>query len=158
MEILLYFAVLFFLVLGIAGAVVPIVPGPVLGLAALFLHKLLLGSASVSWSFLAFAALAVAAATVVDLVLCGAATRWFGGTRQGIIGAVFGLVGGLVLLGPVGLLVGPVAGAVLFEWIEQRSLPRAARAGAGATVGALAAVLVRAGVALGLLLAFLAAA
>ena len=158
MELLLYLAAVFCLLLGIAGAVVPIVPGPVLGLVALLAHKLVLGSASVSWTFLTLAAVAVTAAALVDLVLCGTATRWFGGTRQGVIGAVCGLLGGLLLLGPVGLLVGPVIGAVLFEWIEQRSLPRAARAGVGAIAGVLAATLARVAVACGLLAGFLATA
>ncbi|MCC5806417.1 MAG: DUF456 domain-containing protein [Opitutales bacterium] len=157
MDALLYLAVLGLLVLGVVGAVVPVLPGPVLGLAALVAHKILAGPGSVSWTFLAVAAAAVAAAAFVDLLLCGAATRLFGGTRQGMIGAVFGLVAGFLLLGPIGLFVGPVLGAVLFEWIEQRSICRALRAGAGATAGTLAAVLVRTTVAAGLLIGFLAA-
>ena len=72
---------------------------------------------------------------VVDLFATALGTKWFGGTTWGMIGA---LVGGVVclFLGIVGILIGPIIGAVVFELIWSKRHPRdAAKSGVGVGLG-----------------------
>lgn len=61
--------------------------------------------------------------------------RTFGASRLGLLGALLGLVLGLVLLGPVGLIMGPLIGAVGFELVRGREMSSALRSGVGVLVG-----------------------
>ncbi len=64
---------------------------------------------------------------LVDFFATAVGTKWFGGTKWGIIGA---LVGGFLGLffGIVGILIGPVVGAVVFEMVWAKRHPKEAGA------------------------------
>jgi uncharacterized protein YqgC (DUF456 family) len=72
--------------------------------------------------------------TVIEFVLPVWGTRKWGGSRTGTIGAIVGLLAGL-FFAPVGIIVGPFAGAVLFELISGRETNAALRSGFGSFVG-----------------------
>ncbi len=40
-------------------------------------------------------------------------TKYFGGTKYGIVGSVVGGILAILLLGPIGLLIGPMLGAMV---------------------------------------------
>ncbi|MGB4682142.1 MAG: DUF456 domain-containing protein, partial [Dethiobacteria bacterium] len=61
-------------------------------------------------------------------------SRYFGASKAAALGALLGLVVGLFFF-PIGLLVGPFAGAVLFELILTRQPENALRSGLGAVIG-----------------------
>jgi uncharacterized protein YqgC (DUF456 family) len=52
-----------------------------------------------------------------------------------MVGALLGLVAGLFVFPPIGLIVGPFVGAMGFEWAFGRRAPEAAKAGVGAVIG-----------------------
>ena len=54
-----------------------------------------------------------------------------------MLGAFVGIVLGLILLPPFGLIIGPFVGAIVFEWAFGRELREASKAGIGAVVGVL---------------------
>ena len=58
-----------------------------------------------------------------------------GATWRGMVGAVLGVVVGLFVFPPFGLIVGPFVGAMGFEWAFGRKAPDAAKAGLGAVIG-----------------------
>jgi hypothetical protein len=58
-----------------------------------------------------------------------------GATWKGMVGAVLGVVVGLFVFPPFGLVVGPFVGAMGFEWAFGRKAPEAAKAGVGAVIG-----------------------
>lgn len=119
---------------GLAGVIIPVIPGAVVLWVAAFLHKLMLPD-FLSWWTIGGLTLLVAVDRLADFAGMALGTKWFGGTKWGIWGA---LIGGLVGLffGFIGIFVGPIIGAVAFELIWARSHPRAAaRSGMGAGVG-----------------------
>jgi len=119
---------------GLAGVVLPIIPGAVVLLAAAVLHKWMLPDL-LSWWGVGALAVCVVLDRLVDVAGTAAGSRWFGGTRWGVIGAIAGGVVGL-FFGFFGILLGPVAGAILLELAMARRGPReAARSGMGAGVG-----------------------
>jgi uncharacterized protein len=122
--------------LGLVGTLLPVLPGTVIAFGGVFVHRLWLGDASVSWTFVAVCAGLALASIVADWGLTFWGARRFGASRQGAIGAIVGGLAGILLLSPLpGLIFGPLVGAILFEWIEGRSRPEALRAGWGTLVG-----------------------
>jgi hypothetical protein len=119
---------------GIAGSLLPIVPGSPLILVGAVIHKLLFPDAT-SWWMIAVLAAAVILMTVIEWVGGMLGAKYFGASKWGIWGA---LVGGIVGLffSLIGLLIGPIVGAFLFEWCFARKEPfLAGKAGLGVMVG-----------------------
>jgi uncharacterized protein YqgC (DUF456 family) len=132
------------LLIGLVGCFLPVIPGPLIILIAVFFHWFVLGQESGVewWTFVALVALIVAS-QIYDVVSGAAGSRWFGGTRWGAIGAIVGAIAGLFFL-PLGLIFGPLIGACAFElFFAQQDVRKAAVSGVGSAVGALSAVLVK---------------
>lgn len=108
-------------VLGIIGAIVPALPGPLLSYAGLLCawgasYSSLSGGTMAIW-------LAVTiAVTAADYFLPAWMAKRFGGSRAGAIGATVGVFAGL-LCPPYGILLGPFMGAVVGELLHDKSDP-----------------------------------
>lgn len=131
-------------VVALLGTVLPILPGAVLAAAAVLLHRLVLGPGdSVSWSFVAVAAVLAALAQVVDYLATWWGAKRFGASWQGALGGILGGILGALFFGIPGFFFGPLVGAVLFELIQRRTLPEALRSGVGTLVGGLVALVAK---------------
>lgn len=120
--------------IGLAGVVVPLLPGTTLILVGMVLHKLLLPD-SVSWAIIAWIAAVWLVSVVVDFagVIMGA--KLFGGGKWGMAGAGVGAFVGMFFSLPA-LLIGTVCGAVAAErYIAKKTGREALLAGAGAAAG-----------------------
>ncbi|MBR4296981.1 MAG: DUF456 domain-containing protein [Bacteroidaceae bacterium] len=113
METLFLILAILFALVGLAGAVLPVLPGPPLSYVALWLMWLYDRSV-VSLTTLVLAGVFMIVITVLDYV----APIWFTkkgkGTKAGIRGATIGMIIGLFFL-PLGLIVGPFVGALIGE-------------------------------------------
>lgn len=126
-------AILLFLV-GLAGIIIPALPGtPVIWLGML-LYGLLTGFSNLAPSFFIFQGLLALAAMAVDYAATALGSRHFGGSKASLWGAVAGLVVGLFFF-PIGLIVGPFLGAFLLELLARGQADQALRSGAGALLG-----------------------
>ena len=119
---------------GLAGLLLPLVPG-----APLLFLGLLLGAWAENfryiglWTLLLLAGMA-ALTYVMEFVASILGVKKYGGSRLAMVGAALGgLVG--TFLGIPGILLGPFVGAVIGELSLQRSLDEASRAGFGTVVG-----------------------
>ncbi len=120
--------------MGFLGVFVPVIPGAIVFFLGGLVHKLMLPD-TFSWWVIGVLGILMVLDRVVDFFATAFGTKWFGGTKWGIFGA---LAGGLVGLffGIVGILVGPIIGAVVFEIVWARRHPKeAAKSGVGAGVG-----------------------
>lgn len=119
---------------GVAGSVLPALPGAPLILAAAVLHRWLLPGWVSLWTIGALAVLSVLS-FVVDAVCGILGVRRFGGGRWAMLGAVLGAAFGL-FLGPLGLFAGAIGGAVAFEMaFDRKALNDALKSGFGAGLG-----------------------
>jgi uncharacterized protein YqgC (DUF456 family) len=132
--VLLYVLGALALVVGLAGVVLPAVPGAALLVAGALLVGWAEGFTRVSGWTVGACALLGAAIAGVDLVAGVLGARAFGASRWAVIGAGVGLLVGLSL-GLPGIVLGPVLGAIAFEYAREPDFERALRAGAGAFVG-----------------------
>lgn len=134
MTVLLYALGAVAIAAGIAGLVLPVLPGSILLVAGVVLVAWAEDFTRVGWGTVAFAAVLGVVIWLVDLAAAALGAKAFGASRRSILGASVGLVVGL-FLGPVGIVLGPIVGAVLFELTRTPDLRAAGRAGAGAFVG-----------------------
>ena len=118
MDILLSTCAFILAILGIAGCIVPALPGTLLSygglLCAYFTSYSQMGSAAL-WIWLAVCI----AVSLADYFLPAWMTKRFGGSRAGSIGATIGVFVGF-FLGPVGIVLGPFVGAVAGELVNNR--------------------------------------
>lgn len=121
-------------VAGLAGLVLPAVPGPPLIFAGLFLAAWAEDFAYVGTGTLIILGVLALLTYAVDLWATMFGAKKFGASKRAVIGAVIGSIVGL-FLGLPGVIFGPFIGAVLGELSARRSLHEAARAGIGATIG-----------------------
>lgn len=132
---------------GVAGALLPALPGAPLILVAAVLHRWLLPGYVSLWTIGALAVLA-ALSVVVDAVCGVLGVRKFGGGRWAMLGAGLGAAFGL-FLGPLGLVVGAIGGAAAFEMaFDRKALNEALKSGLGAGIGLVVGTVVRLGLAL----------
>src|SRR5690625_1308797 len=96
---------------GLAGAVLPVIPGIPLVLGGLLMMAALDGFVHVSWATMLWLTFLTILSVVVDFLATAEGARRFGAGRLAILGATLGLLVG-IFFGRPGLLVGPFAGAV----------------------------------------------
>lgn len=134
MSWLLYVLGVVALVGGVAGVVLPMLPGSLLLFGGALLVAWAGGFALVGWPTLTVVGLLAIAIWAVDWVAAALGAKATGASRWAVVGASLGLVVGM-FLGPVGLIAGPAVGAVALEYWRDPDFEQALRAGAGAFVG-----------------------
>jgi hypothetical protein len=146
----LYLVGLALVALGIAGLVVPALPGALFLVLGVVLIAWAEGFERIGWPTIVIAAVLAALMTIVDWVASLLGAKKMGASAWGLVGAGLGLVLGM-FFGLPGILLGPPVGAFALEFAKDPAFKRAARAGAGVALGfllgtagklALAAVLV----------------
>ena len=131
---LLWIVSLSLILVGMAGTVLPALPGTPLIYAGLLLAAWGDGFAYVSGWTMAFLGLLTGLALIVDLVSGSIGAKKTGASREAVIGAAVGAVLGL-FFGVVGVFIGPFIGAVFGEYLVRRDLGRAGVVGVGAWIG-----------------------
>jgi uncharacterized protein len=121
-------------VIGLAGVVIPLLPGTTLILIAMITHKLLLPG-DISWVVIGWIAGFWFLSVIIDFAGVILGTRLFGGGKWGMLGAGGGAVIGMFFSLPM-LLLGTVLGAVAAEkFIAQKTHRESLLAGVGAAFG-----------------------
>lgn len=136
MGVLLWIAAVLLVLVGIAGTILPALPGTPLVLIGLVLAAWADDFQKVGW----FPLSVIGGLTVLSLVVDFAATS-LGAKRVGaswlaVTGAAIGTIVGLFFSIP-GLILGPFVGAVLGEYLARRNRDQAIKAGIGTWVGIL---------------------
>lgn len=131
----LWIVALIIMAIGLLGTITPGLPGMPLILAGIVLFAFgtelrVLGLGQLV-AFLLLGALGMGLNLLGSLL----GARRFGISRFGMLGAIAGLVVGLLLAGPFGLVIGPLVGATAFEMMKGRELQAALRSGIGVLVG-----------------------
>ena len=140
-DILIYVASSLLLLGGIAGCVLPFLPGPPLAYAGLLLLHLT-DVSHFSTSQLIVWLIVVVVLQVVDYITPLLGSKYSGGTDYGNRGCMAGTLLGLLFM-PWGIIAGPFIGAVLGEMMGGRNLPQALRAGIGTLIGFMVGTLLK---------------
>ena len=135
MDIFLLIIGFIFMLLGIIGSFLPILPGPITGwIGLLLLH--LTSAIQMNWTFLGITLVISIIVWGVDYIIPAWGTKKFGGSKYGVRGSMIGLIIGLLLFPPFGIIIGPFIGALVGELIyDSNDIKRALKAAFGSFVG-----------------------
>jgi len=135
MDLLLLLLGVFFIILGIIGSFIPVLPGPITSWVGLLLIHLT-NAVPYNWTFILSTLVIAVVVYILDYIIPALGTKKFGGSKYGIIGTTVGLLVGLIFLGPLGIIIGPFIGAFIGELIhDNENSNRALKAAFGSLIG-----------------------
>lgn len=123
------------IVAGLAGTLIPAIPGlPLIAAGAA-----LIGWAGnfeiVGWSTIIVLAVFAIVGVIIDTVAQTAGAQKAGASAYGIWGSVIGTVVGVFIGGLVGILIFPLIGAFVGEFVAKRDMLHAGRVGVATWIG-----------------------
>ncbi len=142
MDIFLVILSLLFMVLGIIGSFLPVLPGPLtswIGLLILYFTDAI----EISSTFLIVTFIIAIAIWVLDYIIPAMGTKQFGGSKSGMIGTTLGLIIGLFSPIPFGIIIGPFIGALIGELINDNDINKATKAAFGSFLGFIASTFLK---------------
>jgi len=125
--------------IGIAGIVLPALPGVPLVFIGLLLSAWADDFNHVGWPALLALAALTALSLIADIVATVVGAQRVGASRKALWGTFIGSLAGLFFM-PIGLLAGPLLGALLGEYWHARQLGRSAKVGLATWIGLLLGV------------------
>lgn len=142
------------MLVGLAGTVLPALPGVPLIYAGIVLAAWIGGFEAISVTTLVILGVLTAIGVAADFVATALGAKRAGASRYGVIGAALGTVVG-IFTGLWGLVFMPLVGAALGEFYAHRDALKAGRVGLATWVGMLLGTAVKLAIALTLIGAFL---
>ena len=133
-SILLWILAGLLVIAGLAGTVLPALPGVPLVFVGLFIGAWIGDFQEVGWVTVGILGVLALIAWVVDFLAGAAGARYLGASSRAFWGATLGALVG-IFFGLPGMLLGPFVGAVIGELSGGASLYGSGRAGLGAWLG-----------------------
>ena len=128
---------------GIAGSLLPALPGTPISWIGLLLLYLSPGMEKNYW-VLGITLVITIVISVLDYVIPAKGTKRFGGSKYGIWGTNIGLIVGIFAPIPFGFIIGPFVGALVGELLyDKKDTTRATKAAVGSFVGFLAGTFIK---------------
>ena len=118
MEIIIYVIVVIFLFISLLGSFIPSLPGPPLSYIALLLYHLFINSITIV--YLIWLALLVLFVTFLDYYLQIYEVKKAGGGKFAVRSSLVGIILGLFLFPPLGILFGAFIGAFIGASFENK--------------------------------------
>jgi uncharacterized protein len=142
MDIFLIIVAVLFMVLGIIGSFLPVLPGPLTSwIGLLILH--LTDAVPMNWTFLIITLIIALGIWLLDFIIPAMGTKKFGGSKAGMIGASIGLIVGLIAPIPGGIIIGPFVGAFIGELLNRSDSKIALKAAFGSFLGFLTSAFIK---------------
>ena len=145
-QTLLYMLAALLALVGLVGTVLPALPGLPLVFAGMLLAAWAGDFEQVGVWIVVLLGLLTLLSFVVDFWATAHGARRVGASRKAVVGAVIGTFAGLFFF-PIGLLVGPFAGALAGELLHGREWRQATKVGFGTWLGVVLAVVLKLGLA-----------
>lgn len=140
METLLILFAILLLLAGLAGCVLPVIPGPPLSYAGMLV---------VQWAWQPFGtttlivfAVITVIVTVLDYIIPVWGAKIFGATKYGIYGSIIGMLLG-TFFSPIGMIGGLLMGAILGDMYAGKNFSDSFSSGFGTFLGTVAGMLVK---------------
>jgi uncharacterized protein YqgC (DUF456 family) len=142
MDLFLVILAAFFMILGIIGSFLPVLPGPLTSWVGLLIFHLA-GVVPMNWTFLIITFIFALGIWILDYIIPAMGTKRFGGTKAGMIGTSVGLIVGLFSPIPGGIILGPFFGALIGELINKSDFDKAVKAAFGSFLGFIASTFIK---------------
>ena len=137
-----------FVMLGLIGSFLPVLPGPLtswLGLLILYFTSIV----PMNYTFLGITLAIAILIWILDYIIPAIGTKRFGGSKYGVYGTTIGLLIGLFSPIPFGILIGAFLGAFIGEILHDKTnTKRAFKASIGSLLGLITSATIKFSVAL----------
>ncbi|MFT5146733.1 MAG: hypothetical protein ACI9H1_001458, partial [Polaribacter sp.] len=148
MDIFLLTIGFLFVMLGLIGSFLPVLPGPLtswLGLLILYFTS----TVPMNYTFLGITLAIAILIWILDYIIPAIGTKRFGGSTYGVYGTTIGLLIGLFSPIPLGILIGAFLGAFIGEVLHDKTnTKRAFKASIGSLLGLITSTIIKFTVAL----------
>ncbi len=152
----LWIVAVLLIVIGVAGTVLPALPGVPLIFGGVLLAAWIGDFQRISVFTVVVMAVLAVIGIVIDYVAAAISAKRAGASKEGIIGAAIGTVAG-IFTGLWGLLFMPLAGAAIGEFIAHKDALRAGKVGAATWFGLLVGTAIKLAIAFTMIGVFIAA-
>ncbi len=142
MEVLFISLGVILILVGLAGAFLPVIPGLPFSYAALWVLQLS-GVAQFSTFFLVAWGIVVLTILILENALPAYTTKKFGGSVYGVTGSTIGMVLGMLFFPPLGFFLGTLVGAFIGELLFKADIKTAAKSAFGSFVGFLTGTMIK---------------
>lgn len=120
---------------GFVGCFLPILPGPGFSYLAILILSFAKNWEPFSATFLVITAFLTALVSVLDYIIPAMGAKKYGASQFGIWGSVIGMIAGIFVIPPFGMLLLAFAGALIGEIIAGKKTGQAMQAGWGIILG-----------------------
>jgi uncharacterized protein YqgC (DUF456 family) len=155
MDIVAWILAIALMAVGLAGTLLPVLPGTGLILCAILLHRFWFGADGVGWVAISVAAVLFLLSLAVDFLAGVTGAKISGASKAGLWGGLAGMIVGL-FFGLPGILLGPLLGVLAGELLVGRRWAEAGRSSVGTVLGNLAGGLAKLALGLAMVGAFVA--
>lgn len=138
----LWIASVALIVVGLAGTVLPALPGTVLILAGIVLGAWIDDFSRVGWGTLTVVIILAVMAWAMDYAAGLLGAKKVGASRYAIVGAALGTVAG-IFMGLIGVLFMPLVGAAVGEYIARKDHQNAMKVGVATWLGIMAGLIAK---------------
>ena len=142
MDIIFLITGLLLCLIGIVGSFLPIIPGPVTSWLGILLLNLT-SAVEFNLNFVLITFTVAVSVGILDYIIPILGVKKLGGSRSGQIGTTVGLIVALVILGPIGIIVGPFLGALLGEMTTNKSFQNSLKPAFGSFIGVIAGSVIK---------------
>lgn len=142
MDLFLYLLAAALVVGGVAGAILPVLPGIPMIFGGIWLAAAVDDYRHLGWGWLVAIGIVGAVGIALDFVSASLGAKKIGASPRALWGAGIGTIAGM-FFGIPGLIVGPFAGAMAGELWSGTSVLRSAHVGVGTWVGMLVGILAK---------------
>ena len=134
---------LLFAMVGLAGCILPVIPGPPFSFLALIILSWAKDWEPFSSTFLIIMAGLTILLTILDYVVPVRGAKKYGASKLGLWGSIIGMLIGLFFFPPLGMFIGAIVGAFAGELIAGKEVKKALRAGWGIFVGNMLVIILK---------------
>ena len=155
MHTLIIIVVILLLLAGMAGTVVPFIPGIPLVFIGIAAYGWYDNFQTIDAQYLIVLACLTLLSVFMDYLSTILGAKYFGSTKQGTWGALLGTVIGLFIFPPIGIIAGPFVGAIIGESMAGKDSRAALKVALGTVAGLFTGMLFNVILAIGMVLSFI---
>jgi uncharacterized protein YqgC (DUF456 family) len=120
LDIIGWIVIILLLIIGMAGAVLPIIPGVIAVLAAFVAYGLFFSFEPFGFWFWSIQIIIAATILLSDYMISVLGVKAFGGSKLSMLFSIVGLIVGPFVIPVVGLVIGPFIGGMIGDWIDKK--------------------------------------
>ncbi|MFD0715233.1 DUF456 domain-containing protein [Paenibacillus sp. GCM10027626] len=143
MEIAGWIIVIILFIVGMGGAIFPLLPGALAIYPAFFVYGFFISFKPFGFWFWTIQTLIVVVLFVADYAVNAWGVKRFGGSKASVVGSTIGVIIGPFVIPAFGLLLGPLLGAIMGELFAGSNLDKSLKVGFGSVVGLFSSTVVK---------------